>query len=183
MALPSTLHRFELDISDVDRGVYERVEFRLVRHPSESVAYALVRVLAYALEYSESLQFGPGLCDADEPALSAPDGQGGIAVWIDVGGPSGDRLHKATKKAESVVVYTHRDLAALQKDWTSRAIHRGETIRVISVRGPLLDALEPTFDRTNVWGLVRTDGTLYVTVGDETFSGAIRECGITGDDG
>ena len=46
MALGATVHRFQIDLSDVDRGVYEALDLRVARHPSESVPYLLTRTLA-----------------------------------------------------------------------------------------------------------------------------------------
>ncbi len=178
MALPSSLHRFTIDLSDVDRGVYEQLEFRLVKHPSESTEYALVRVIAYAMEYAEFLEFGPGLCESEVPALSTMNEHGGIGVWLDIGGPSADRLHKATKAADQVIIYTHRDLEPLYKEWSSRSIHQAESIRVVHVPRPLLRDLSPTLDRNNAWTLLRTEGVLYVTVNDETYTGELTEAGV-----
>ena len=70
MANPSTLYRFKLSVSDVDRGFYENLDFRVAMHPSENEAYLLSRVLAYALNYESGLEFSVGLCDPDEPALT-----------------------------------------------------------------------------------------------------------------
>lgn len=168
MALPSTLHRFELDLSDVDRGVYESLEFRIAKHPSETTEYALVRVLAYALEYRPELEFGPGLSTSDEPALSVVLPTGEIDLWLDVGGPSADRLHKASKRAKDVVVYTHRDPASLRQEWDGKRIHRREDIRVVSVPRALLRELSSSFGRTNAWSVLRTEGVVYVTCGGET---------------
>lgn len=33
MALKSTIHRLELDVADVDRGIYESFTLTLARHP------------------------------------------------------------------------------------------------------------------------------------------------------
>lgn len=178
MALPSTLHKFSIALSDVDRGVYETLDFRLVRHPSETVDFALVRVLAYALEYAPELTFGPGLCVADEPALSSLGEHGQMAQWIDIGAPSADRLHKANKHADQVIIYTHRELEHLHREWSSRAIHQAETIRVVCVDTDLLAALGETFDRTNTWELLRTEGVLYVTVNGTTHSGAVQDASV-----
>lgn len=175
MALPSTLHRFELGISDVDRGVYEQLEFRIAKHPSETSEFAIVRVLAFALEFTEGLEFGPGLCEASEPALSIRDAQREIATWIDIGGPAAERLHKASKKTGSVVVYTHRDVTHLQKDWSGKKIHDREKIRVVSIPRNLIRALTPCLDRTNKWDVLRTEGILYVTAGGETHEGVLEE--------
>ena len=51
MALSATIYTFEVTLNDADRGVYERLEFRVARHPSETEEYLLTRVLAYCLEY------------------------------------------------------------------------------------------------------------------------------------
>lgn len=179
MALPSSLHRFTIELSDVDRNVYDTLEFRLVRHPSETVQYALVRVLAYALEHGPTLEFGPGLCKGDEPALRETNDHGGVGLWLDVGAPSADRLHKASKLADRVVVYTHRDLDLLRKEWASRPIHAADEIRVVVVPERFLRALEPTFERNNHWSLTRTDGQVYVMIGGDTTFGVITETGVT----
>lgn len=175
MALPSTIHRFRLDVSDVDRGVYETVELQLARHPSETVAFALTRVLAYALELREGLAFGRGIGFPEEPALSTPDAYGGVALWIDVGAPSAERLHKASKLAGEVAVYTHKDIDRLVADLSARRIHEAERIRIVGVPAAVLDALEARLERSNAWTLLRTDGHLYVTAGAETFEGRLDE--------
>ena len=61
MALTSTVHVFELSVSDVDRGVYESATLKVARHPSESAEYLITRVLAYALELQEGLALTYGL--------------------------------------------------------------------------------------------------------------------------
>ena len=95
MALSSTLYRLRIELSDVDRGVYESLDLRVARHPSEGADRLVARVLAYALLYEPGLEFGKGLSDADEPALSTHDLTGQLTHWIDVGTPSADRIHIA----------------------------------------------------------------------------------------
>ena len=69
MAQPSTTYKFELNLTDLDRGVYESVKQTIARHPSETEERMTVRLLAYAFWYNEHLSFGRGLSDVDEPAL------------------------------------------------------------------------------------------------------------------
>jgi uncharacterized protein YaeQ len=180
MALTSSIHRFDIEIADVDRGVYTQAQFRLAVHPSETVPFALVRVLAYALELREGLSFGPGLCEPNEPALSARDPSGALALWVEVGSPSAERLHRAAKLAPEVAIYTHKLLDPLLTEWRSRPVHRAEHIRLLPVPRELLEALEPTFARTNTWTLLRTEGVVYVTTGERTYSGALVERRIAG---
>ena len=35
MALTATIHNFDVELADVDRGVYETLAVRVARHPSE----------------------------------------------------------------------------------------------------------------------------------------------------
>ena len=41
MALTATVHNFDIQLSDVDRGVYESLSLRVARHPSETEEYLL----------------------------------------------------------------------------------------------------------------------------------------------
>lgn len=72
-------------------------------------------------------------------------------------------------------MYTHKDLPTLRREWSSRAIHRAEAIRLVVVPDELLDALEPRFGRSNAWAVLRTEGTVFVTVDGETVSGVLDE--------
>jgi len=51
MAAGATMHTFAVQLADVDRGVYEDLSLRVARHPSETGAFMMTRVLAYCLEY------------------------------------------------------------------------------------------------------------------------------------
>ncbi len=175
MALTSTMHRFAIEVSDVDRSVYETLELHIARHPSETIGFLLTRVLAYVLEHHEDLQFGRGIGDPDDPALWQRDPTGRIQRWIDIGAPSADRLHKASKRADEVLVYTHRDPEILLADWAGARIHNSDQLTLWAVPESLLTPLADALDRKNAWGVLRTEGTVYVTVGDDTFEGAVTE--------
>ena len=116
MALTATIYVFTVRIADADRGLYETVNLRLARHPSETAEYLLTRLFAYCLEYTEGLTFSKGLSDPDEPALAVRDLTGALQAWIDIGTPEPARLHKASKAAPRVAVYVHRD----PESWLAR---------------------------------------------------------------
>ena len=69
MALQATPYKVELNLTDIDRNVYENLRFTVAKHPSETEERLAVRLIAYALWYHEQLAFGRGLSDVDEPAL------------------------------------------------------------------------------------------------------------------
>lgn len=175
MALTSTLYRFEIDLSDVDRGVYEHCALRIARHPSETMDFMLTRLLAYLLEYEEDLAFSRGLCVPDEPALLVPGPTGAPRLWIDVGNPAPERIHKASKAAERVVIYTYKDVDLLLRSVAGERIHRAEAIAVVPLPRDLLAALGERVERSNDWTVVRTEDVLYVTAGNDTIEATLTQ--------
>ncbi|HLA70480.1 MAG TPA: YaeQ family protein, partial [Steroidobacteraceae bacterium] len=109
MALGATIYTFDIDLADSDRAVYQSLNLRVAQHPSETPDYLLTRVLAYCLVYAEGIAFSKGLSDPDQPAISVCDLTGALQVWVDIGLPEPERLHRASKAAPRVAVYTHKD--------------------------------------------------------------------------
>lgn len=169
MALSATMRRFDVSLSDSDRDVYEQLELRVAQHPSESERFLVARVLVRALEHAEGVELTPGGVSDDEvPALLQKDLRGDLQAWIEVGAPSPDRLHKATKKCKRVVVYSWKqpdELAAAIRD---RKVYGAERIELFALDGEQLDAIGATLDRNNAWDVAITGGTVYLTVGNGT---------------
>lgn len=173
------IYRLEVGLSDVDRGVYESLDVRLARHPSETLRFLLTRALAYCLSYEDGIALSKGgLSSTDEPPISIRDPTGVLLAWIDVGSPSAERLHKASKAARRVAVFTSADLAMLQKEASTKAIHAVEDIEVWRLERKFLDALEARLERTTRLELTRTDGQLYITMGGAELSGPIERCSL-----
>jgi uncharacterized protein YaeQ len=173
VALNATVYNFEIELSDVDRGVYATLALRAARHPSETAEYLLTRVLAYCLEYTEGIALSRGLAEPDEPAVVVRDLTGALRVWIEVGAPDAARLHKASKAADRVAVYTHKDPQQLLRQLAGERIHRADALEIHAVDRALLAQLAERLERRMVLGVTVTDRDLYVTIGDATFSGAI----------
>jgi uncharacterized protein YaeQ len=174
MALTATIYNFDIQLSDVDRGVYEALALRVARHPSETEEYLVTRVLAYCLEYAEGISFGKGLSEPDEPAITVRDLTGALRTWIEVGSPDADRLHRASKASPRVAVYTHKDAQAFAKQLSGARIHRAESLEIYAISRPLLDALVARLDRRTQLDLAVTDRHLYVTIGGETLDGVVE---------
>jgi len=173
LALGSTIHQFTIQLSHVDRGVYESVELRVARHPSESEAFLCARLLAYCLEHRSGLAFSKGLGDPDRPALEVRDLTGAVQAWIEVGAPDAARLHRASKATPRVAVYTHHDTRRYWGSLAGGRIHRADTIEFYGLDRALVGALAERLDRRMVLDLSVSDGVLYATLGEESFSGAL----------
>lgn len=174
MALTATIYNFDIQLSDVDRNVYETLALRAAQHPSETAEYLATRVLAYCLEYTDGVAFGKGLAEPDEPAITVRDLTGALRGWIEVGSPDADRLHRASKAAPRVAVYTVRDAAQLVRQLAGSRIHRAESIEIYGIARPLLDGLVAHLERRTAFEIAVTDRHLYLTVGGETLDGTVE---------
>jgi uncharacterized protein YaeQ len=173
MALSATIYILDIELSDVDRGVYETLPLRVARHPSETEQHLWTRVLAYCLEYAEGIAFSKGLSEPDEPAVVIRDLTGTLVAWIEVGAPDAARLHRASKASPRVAVYTHKDPRLLQRQYAGERIHRSSEIGLYAVDRDLLDALVARLERRLALSISVTEGTLYVSIGSETLSGEV----------
>src|SRR3954465_4191850 len=147
MALTATIYNFDIQLADVDRGVYETLAFKVACQPSETEEYLMSRVIAYCLEYAEGIAFSKGLAEPDEPAIAVRDLTGALRVWIDVGAPDAARLHKASKAGPRVAVYPHPDPAQLVRQLSGERIPKAESLELYGVDRALLASLVPHLDR------------------------------------
>jgi uncharacterized protein YaeQ len=178
MALQATVHRLKLQVSDSDRGVYESLDLRLARHPSETAAYLVTRALAYGLSVEEGLAFSHGLSHADEPALWVKTPDGRTTSWIEIGAPSAERLHRASKACGRVVVFCHHDPELLLRELRGKTIHRADSLALYGMDAALIGALAEQLERAMDWELVRNEGQLYVTAGGKVHEGTLRQLSL-----
>ena len=164
MASGAVVHQFQVGLSHVDRGVYETLDLRVARHPSETEPYLCARVLAYALEYRPGLAFTKGLSDPDQPALEVRDLTGKLEAWVEVGTPDAARLHRAAKAAPRVAVYTHTDAARYWSSLADERIHRAEALELFALDRSVIAALVAGLERRTSFDLSVNDGTLYLTL-------------------
>ena len=179
MALQATIHNFDIELADSDRGVYESLALRVARHPSESEEYLVARLLAYLLEYAEGIEFSRGVSEPDEPAVSVRDLTGAVTTWIDIGTPDAARLHKASKSGARVVVYTHKSPEQYLKQLTGERIHRGDEVELYAIDRALVAALVARLDRRVGFSVSINDRELYISIGADTLTGAVTRLRIS----
>ncbi|MFX0577207.1 YaeQ family protein [Nocardia nepalensis] len=176
MALSATLHNFAIQLADVDRDVYQELEVRVARHPSETAEFMLTRLLAYCLEYEEGIAFSDGgVSSADEPAVLVRDLTGQLTAWIEVGAPDADRVHRGSKSAERVAIYTHRDPAKVLAQLTGKRIHRAEAIPLYSFDRDFIDSAVAAIERRNTVTLSITERLLYLDLNGTGLSTSVEE--------
>jgi uncharacterized protein YaeQ len=173
MALTATIYNFDVDLSDTDRGVYETLALRVARHPSESEEHLVARVIAYLMEFAEGIDFSPGISTPDEPAIAVRDLTGALKVWIDIGTPDAARLHKASKLAHRVAVYTHKDPAQFLKQLAGKTIHNAEALELYAIDRDLVAALVARLERRMAFSLSISDRELYLSIGTDQLTGGV----------
>ena len=174
MALTATVYNIEIDLVDHDRGVFESLAIRAARHPSESAEYFVTRLLAYALEYAEGIEFSKGgVSDPEDPPIAVRDLTGALKAWIEIGNPDAARLHKASKTSPRVAVYTHKDPAQLVARLDGERIHRGEDVELWAVDRALVSALTARLDRRMSFSLSVSEREVTVSFADATLTGTI----------
>ena len=175
MAAGATMNTFEIQLADVDRGVYEDLDLRVARHPAETAEFMVTRVLAYCLEHQDGIAFSEGISTTDEPAVIARDLTGAITAWIEVGAPEADRLHHGSRLAASATVYTHRDPAKVLARWEGKRIHRRETIVLHAFDRAFVEAVAARLERRNRLSVSVTEHHLYVEINGESLDTTIGD--------
>jgi uncharacterized protein YaeQ len=173
VALTSTIYRFDIDLADADRGVYESLALHVACHASESEEYLVARVLAYALEYTEGIAFTRGLAEPEWPAILVRDLTGTLRSWIEIGTPDAARLHKACKASPRVAVYTHKDPAQWLRALAGERIHRGDVLELYAIERRLVGDLVARLGRRTSFALSVTDRELTVSIDAASLTGRV----------
>lgn len=134
MALKSTIHKANLQVTDMDRHYYAAHQLTLAKHPSETEERLMVRLLAFVLFASESLVFGKGLSDETEPDLWQKDLTDAIELWVNVGLPDEREVRKACGRANKVAVVLYGgNVADMWWDNNSKALLKQSNLTVINL--------------------------------------------------
>lgn len=168
MALKSTIYKASLQIADMDSHYYADHQLNIACHPSETLQRMMIRILVFALNAHESLQFGKGISDTEEPDLWKKDLTGAIDQWIEVGQPDERRILKACGKASEVHVYLYAITGPIWWKQTQSKISRANNLKVFQIAPEVAKELEPLCQRTMQLQVTIQDEEIWVR--DETRS-------------
>jgi uncharacterized protein YaeQ len=162
MALQATPYKIEMNLTDMDRNVYENLRFTVARHPSETEVRMGARLIAYALWYSEQLAFGRGLSDVDEPALWEKSLDDRVLHWIEVGQPDAERMTWCSRRTERVSLVAYGNLRVWQGKELD-AVSNLKNLSVVAVQPEALENLARDLPRSLNWSVMISDGELFIT--------------------
>lgn len=141
MALPSVLHRFDVQLSHVDRGIEQSLSVSAARHPSETRERLWLRVIAWLWQWEEGIAFGPGLCEPDEPDAFVASPRGGYSLLVRVGKPEPERIDREVSRNSGARVAVLFDSPRRLADFVEEARATG----LARVAKAELAAVEPAF--------------------------------------
>jgi uncharacterized protein YaeQ len=161
MAIKPTIYKLKIDLSDMDRAVYETMQLTVARHPSETLQRMMARVMAYAFNAQPRLAFCKGISDSDEPDIWLHSLSGELEMWLDVGEPAAERIKKASRLAKTVKVYSFNAKAVT---WWELNQHNFAPLPASIFHFPWqqIQALAQLAERTMELSITISDGSAYV---------------------
>ena len=173
MALKATIYKAEVQISDIDRGLYTDHSVTIARHPSETDERMLIRLLAFALQVPPdndhgALEFAKDMWEADEPSLWQKDLTGQMAHWIEVGQPEAKRLSRAAARSPRVSVYSFASSTPTWWKGIEGELTRVKNLTVWQIPAEQSQALAALAERTMKLDVTVQDGAIYVGNGERS---------------
>jgi uncharacterized protein YaeQ len=170
MALKSTIYKAQLQLADMDRGVYADHALTLALHPSETEERLMVRLLAFALhvpadDHRGRLEFARGLSDADEPDLWQHDLAGQLVHWIEVGLPDERRMLRAAARAERATFIAYAASTPVWWAGVKNKLTRAERLAVWQLPAPQSQALATLAERSMQLQVSVQDGSAWCHAG------------------
>lgn len=164
MAIKPTIYKLKIALSDLERNHYDTLNLTLALHPSETLERMMVRVLAYCINAQEHLTFTKGLSVIDEPDIWARTLDDQIALWIDLGEPSVDRIKKSSRLAQAVKVYCFNSKSDV---WWQQAKNKINSLKasIYRFQWPDIQALAALVERTMEISVTITGDSAYVATG------------------
>ncbi|MDP3516226.1 MAG: YaeQ family protein [Pseudohongiella sp.] len=166
MATKATVFKAALQIADMDRNYYEDHSITLARHPSETDERMMVRLLAFALNAQEFLEFGQGITNDEEADIWKKDLTGVIDLWIDVGTPDERLIRKACGRSGEVCIYSYGGRTA--DIWLTQNLtqfERQKNLKIFNLVSEETQALAQLAQRTMQLQVIVQDG--QVTLSDD----------------
>ena len=178
MAQPSTLYQFDVRLADVDRGIDKNFAIRTARHPSETADRLWLRVLAFCWQWQESLVFGPGLGEPDEPDLLTLGTDGSTRTLImRVGRPRLARIEKDCAQGAgarvAVLFESPRQMEAVLAEARGGRPERLAAVDMAAVPEDLLRELARRDQRRTTLGLTIVDDHFYLEIDQDNLDGAL----------
>jgi uncharacterized protein YaeQ len=173
MAIKATIFKAQIQISDMDRHVYDSPALTIARHPSESDERMMIRVLALAMGWPAdsnegTLELAKDMWEPDEPALWHKNYTGEILHWVEVGQPDDKRIMKACGRANKVSLWAFQSSTPVWWSTIANKLTRANKLTVWQVPTEQSQALAALAQRSMQLQVTVQDGTIWVGEGERS---------------
>lgn len=177
MALSEIRFSWRVQLSDTGRDVSAGAQLVGQLHPSETLDRLYLRLLAWAIWYTPTLRFGPGLSEPDEPALYDEDLTGRRTVWIGINPEAAEKVSYAVRHNHGASIAAA--FAGIQEYARfvegSRSLKGVETVEFARVDEAFLAELaEKLQERRYDVEITIVEDTIYLSAGGQSFSGTFE---------
>ncbi len=162
MALKPTIYKIKISLANIELNYYDNLNLTIAQHPSETLERMMAKVLAFCMNARESLTLTKGLFSVEEPDIWERTLDDRIALWIDIGEPSFDRIKKAARLSQAVKVYSFN----LKSDsWWAKEQEKFKDLKVsvFQFQWKGIQALAGLMKRTMDLSVTASDGMVYVS--------------------
>lgn len=164
MAPKATVYKAQLQIADVDRGYYQDHNLTIAQHPSETDARMMLRLLAFALNASESLQFSKGLCVDDEPELWQKSLSDEIELWVEFGQSDEKWVRKACGRSKQVQLFAYGGRSVpIWWQQNQQAFARYSNLKVWNIPEDAVKAMGELVSRSMIIQFNISDGEIWMS--------------------
>lgn len=126
----------------------------------------MMRILAFALNSRERLEFANGLSEPDEPDLWEKDLTGAIRLWIQVGQPDEKNILKACGRSEKTIIYCYNQNPSVWWEKSGPKLARAKNLSVYLVSAETVAGLAKMAARFMDLQVSVQDGEVYVHSSD-----------------
>ncbi|WP_020591260.1 YaeQ family protein [Kiloniella laminariae] len=169
MAQKATIYKVELSVADMDRHYYETHNLTVAKHPSETDERLMVRLLAFALNAHEQLEFTKGISTDDEPDVWQKSLSGEIELWVALGLPGEKIIRQSCGKADKVIIYSYGGSTAdMWWEKTRNSTTRFDNLQVINFSRTDTSELGKLANRSMRLQVNIQDGDIMVSVDDSS---------------
>ena len=167
MAQQATIYKVKLSISNMDRHYYEAHNLTIAKHPSETDERLMLRILAFALNAHERLEFTKGISTGDEPDIWQKNLSGELELWVELGLPAEKIVRQSCGKANEVIVYCYGGSTA--EMWWAKiknSTTRFDNLQVTNFSKKDTSELEKHASRSMKLQVNIQDGDVMISVND-----------------
>ncbi len=174
MAKGAQLYNFRIDLSDIDNGLYELITYKSVLHPSEKLERMVIRSILFAIYRYRGVDFTKGVCVADEPDLWAKAEGDKVVLWVEIGLPSNDRLHKVCRDSDEVVLVLYGKSYNKYKSQKSVGNIHDHNMQIFTIDDKFVEDVSVMALKNNHWSIIVQDGLITLINGETSLATSLQ---------